>query len=250
MAGNIPGDPDRQQPGWIINLGRKDYGLVWELQRQLLGLRQRNQVPDLLLLVEHEPVITLGRRAQEANVLADRQVLRALGIRIYRVERGGDVTYHGPGQLVGYPIIHLGQQRLSVRGYVDLLEELLIQTLAEFSIEAGRKPHQRGIWAGNGKIAAIGVAIKRWVTMHGFSLNISPELSHFRTINPCGLSHEKVTSMASILAAPPNLLLVCGTVAKQFAQLFAGAWQQMSYLELKRELKPGGEKIEVAVRGK
>ncbi|HHY60756.1 MAG TPA: lipoyl(octanoyl) transferase LipB, partial [Clostridia bacterium] len=143
------------------------------LQRRLMTLRQENRIPDVLLLLEHLPVLTLGKNADDSHILFSPEVLAAQGIDIYHTERGGNVTYHGPGQIVGYPIIHLRENSLGVKEYVALLEQLFLDLLArEYGLVAYRDPEHRGVWIGNDKITAIGVAVKRWVTMHGFAFNV------------------------------------------------------------------------------
>src|SRR5947207_9623156 len=154
------------------------------LQGKLVEMRQKELVDDQLLLLEHPPVITLGRGGDAANLLAASETLRREGVRFFETTRGGDITYHGPGQLVGYPIIHLGEGRRDVRRYVTAIEEVLIRTVAEYGIEATRVEGRRGIWVGNEKIAAIGVRIARWVTSHGFALNVNTNLNPFPLIPP------------------------------------------------------------------
>lgn len=218
--------------GWIVNLGHAKYLEVLDLQRRLVELRQGNLVPDTLLLVEHEPVITLGRRGRNENILSTAEELASQGIQIQRVERGGDVTYHGPGQLVAYPIVHLTQRELSIRGFVDLLEETLILVLADFGIKAGREPQHRGVWVEDLKVAALGVAVRRWVSFHGFALNISPNMDHYCHINPCELGHEQVTSMASLLGKPPAMAVVTQKLVSRFVELFPGEWHEISPTEV------------------
>lgn len=198
-----------------------------DLQRELVKLRQAHRIPDTLLLVEHEPVITLGRRGNTANILSSPEQLASQGIKIHRVERGGDVTYHGPGQLVGYPVIDLAERKIGVRQFVDLLEETIILTLAEFDIHAGRESQHRGVWVEDLKIAALGVAVKRWVSFHGFALNVSPNLDHFCHINPCELGHEQVTSMASLLGKAPSMAGVTHKLVSKFVELFHGEWHEV-----------------------
>jgi lipoyl(octanoyl) transferase len=182
----------------VKELGRMDYGAALGLQKRLEAERKAGLIPDQLLLVEHPHVITLGRNGQEANLLAGEEILTRAGISFYRTDRGGDITYHGPGQLVGYPIIDLREWRRDVGAYMRGIEQVLIDTLDEFGIAAGRIPKLTGVWVGERKIAAIGVHISRWVTSHGFALNVSTDLSYFQYIVPCGLT-KPVTSMAQLL---------------------------------------------------
>jgi lipoate-protein ligase B len=214
--------------GWIVNLGRARYLEVLDLQRRLVELRQGNFVPDTLLLVEHEPVITLGRRGNRSNIMSPSAELASEGIQIHLVERGGDVTYHGPGQLVVYPVVHLTQRDLSLRKFVYLLEETIIRVLAEFDIQAGRNLQHRGVWVSHLKVAALGVAIRRWVSFHGIALNVSPNMDHFCHINPCELKSEQVTSMAKLLGETPNMEEVTQKVEGRFVELFPGKWRKIS----------------------
>ena len=223
--------------GWIVNLGQDRYLEVLDLQRRLVELRQENLVPDTLLLVEHEPVITLGRRGNRTNILSPLAELASEGIQVHQVERGGDVTYHGPGQLVAYPVVHLTQRNLSVRKFVHLLEETIIQALADFGIQAGRHLQHRGVWLSKQKVAALGVAIRRWVSFHGIALNVSPNMDHFRHINPCELRSEQVTSMAKILGKRPNMEEVVQKIVGRFVELFPGKWREISPTEVFRIIK-------------
>ena len=218
--------------GWIVKLGQAGYLEVLDLQRRLVELRQGDFVPDTLLLVEHEPVITLGRRGSRANILSTSAELASEGIQVHHVERGGDVTYHGPGQLVVYPIVHLTERNLSLRRFVDLLEESIIQVLADFGIQAGRNPEHRGVWVSDRKVAALGVAIRRWVSFHGIALNVSPTMDHFCHINPCELRSEQITSMAELLGETPSMEGVIKKVVASFVEHFPGKWHEISSNEM------------------
>src|SRR3954452_899442 len=178
-------------------LGRVSYGEALELQRRLVADRKLGAVMDHLLLLEHPHVITLGRNGHMENLLASDAVLERAGISFYPTDRGGDVTYHGPGQLVGYPILDLRDWKRDVGAYVRGVEQALIDTVGDYGIEAGRIPKLTGVWVGDRKIAAIGVHISRWVTSHGFALNVFTDLSYFKYIVPCGLT-KPVTSMAEL----------------------------------------------------
>lgn len=193
------------------------YADAWALQRELVAARQAARVPDVVLLVEHPPVITIGRAGRSANILVPRTLLAAQGFEVFEVERGGDVTYHGPGQLVGYPIIDLRALEEDVVRYVRSLEGALIGTLGQFGISAGRARGYPGVWTGDAKIAAIGVAVKHRVTMHGFALNVAPNLDHFAVINPCGLA-KPVTSMARVLGRTVSLTEVQPVVAGRLGE--------------------------------
>lgn len=221
-------------------LGRVPYreavALQEELRRALRGgssVRRDAPLPSAveaapppaehLLLLEHPHVYTLGRNASAADVLASPDWLRQRGIEVEESDRGGQVTYHGPGQLVGYPILDLSPDRRDVRRYVRDLEEVLIRTLAGFGIAAEVRPGAAlvGVWAGGEKIAAIGVHLSRWITTHGFALNVAPDLSLYAGIVPCGLRQEKVTSMARLLGTAPPLAVVAARLAAHFADVFA-----------------------------
>jgi lipoyl(octanoyl) transferase len=191
-----------------------------QLQQKLVELRQSDTVSDQLLLLEHPPVITLGRGGKTENLLASPEILQANGVRFFETTRGGDITYHGPGQIVGYPILHLGEGNRDVRKYVWKLEEVLIRTVAEYGITAERVEGKRGIWVGSNKIAAIGVRIARWVTSHGWALNVSTNLDHFRLITPCGLHGTGVTSIERETGRHVPLVEVRERLAKHFADVF------------------------------
>jgi lipoyl(octanoyl) transferase len=204
----------------LRNLHLITYENAMNLQQTLVDMRQKELIDDQLLLLEHPPVITLGRGGDAANLLASSEALRSARVRFYETTRGGDITYHGPGQLVGYPIVHLGEGRRDIRRYVTAIEEVLIQTVAEYGIEAARVDGRRGIWVGNEKIAAIGVRIARWVTSHGFALNVNTNLEHFRLITPCGLHGTGVTSISRLVGRAVPLAEVRELVAAKFAEVF------------------------------
>jgi lipoate-protein ligase B len=203
-----------KRPAWLVECGRMSYGAAWALQRELVTARQAGRVRDVVLLVEHPPVITIGRAGRSANILLPRALLAAQGFEVFEVERGGDVTYHGPGQLVGYPIVDLRAVDEDIVRYVRSLEGALIGALQQFGVSAERVRGYPGVWVGGSKIAAIGVAVKRRVTMHGFALNVAPNLDHFAVINPCGLG-KPVTSMAGVLGRPVSLGEVQPVMAAQ-----------------------------------
>ncbi len=190
------------------------------LQQRLVDMRQRDEIADQLLLLEHPPVITLGRGGDRSNLLASPDALRQQGVRFFETTRGGDITYHGPGQIVGYPILHLGEGRRDVRKYVTNLEEVLIRTVAEYGITATREEGKRGIWVGPEKIAAIGVRISKWVTSHGWALNVSTNLDHFRMITPCGLQGTGVTSIEREIGRTVPLEEVRQVLARKFSEVF------------------------------
>jgi lipoyl(octanoyl) transferase len=182
----------------LRDLGRAPYAEAFELQRQLVERRKRGEIPDQLLIVEHPPVVTMGRNGNGDNLLASPELLARAGIEFHHTDRGGDVTFHGPGQVVGYPIFDLREWKRDVVAYVRAIEEVLIGALSEFGIRAGRLAGAAGVWVsapgGPAKIAAIGIHVSRWVASHGFALNVDADLSYFRYIVPCGLTRP-VTSM-------------------------------------------------------
>jgi len=202
----------------VLELGRMGWAEAFEMQQQLVASRKEGRVPDHLLLVEHPHTITLGRNAHAENVLASAEVMDRSGIRFHHTDRGGDVTYHGPGQLVGYPILDLREWKRDVGAYMRAVEEVLIGTLGDFGIKAGRIPGLTGVWIGERKIAAIGVHLSRWVTSHGFALNVNTDLNYFGYIVPCGLTRP-VTSMAEC-GVRTTLARVSQSVAAQFGRVF------------------------------
>jgi lipoyl(octanoyl) transferase len=202
----------------VRSLGRIEYGEALELQQRLVAERKQGLGPDHLLLLEHPHVITLGRNGHMENLLASDEVLERAGISFFPTDRGGDVTYHGPGQLVGYPILDLREWKRDVGAYVRGVEQAIIDTVGEYGIEAGRIPKLTGVWVGDRKIAAIGVHISRWVTSHGFALNVSTDLTYFQYIVPCGLT-KPVTSMAQ-LGVRASLDEVGERLAVHFCRIF------------------------------
>jgi len=180
----------------LLGLGRVEYGRALGLQRKLWQLRVDDAIPDVLVLLEHEPVVTLGRSARPANLLVSEAELARRGVALYRIERGGDVTFHGPGQLVGYPVFKLESGIAGVRWFVERVEAGLVAALAELGVESGLRPGHIGIWCAERKIGSIGVAVKRRVTFHGFALNVTVDLGFFRMMNPCGMPHVVMTSIS------------------------------------------------------
>jgi lipoate-protein ligase B len=191
-----------------------------EIQRALLAARQQEAIPDTVLLLQHKPVITLGNRGRDNYLLKTPAQYAALGIELYRAERGGDVTFHAPGQWVIYPILHLGGNEADSHGYLNNLEEIAIRTLADFGINGFRREGKSGAWTDAGKVAAIGFRLKKWVSFHGMSFNVQLDLSGFQTIVPCGLAGEPVASMELILGARcPSMALVGDALLRHFSQV-------------------------------
>ncbi|MFN7928777.1 MAG: lipoyl(octanoyl) transferase LipB [Blastocatellia bacterium] len=202
-------------------LGRTPYADALVLQQSLHDARKRDEVSDTLLLLEHPHVITLGRGANRANILADEQTRAEKSVELFETGRGGDVTYHGPGQLVGYPILNLAPDRQDVRRYVRDLQEVLVRSARDFGVEAEpRGGEYVGVWVGDEKLAAIGIRISRWVTMHGFAFNITTNLDYFNLIIPCGIADHGVTSLEKILGKKIALEAVAESVTQHFGDVF------------------------------
>jgi lipoate-protein ligase B len=208
----------------ILDLGHRPYGPTLQLQEERHAARSRGECPDTLILVEHPPVYTLGRSARTEHVLLDDDALQQHGIEVHRIGRGGDVTYHGPGQLVGYPILDLGALGLGAADYVARIEAILRATLADFGVESSRDPTHRGVWIGNDKIAAIGVRIARRVSMHGFALNVRVDLAPYKGIVPCGIRDRGVTSLHRLV---PSV-----TMADAKARVVAHFTRELGYRQV------------------
>lgn len=207
----------------VHRVGRRPYGPMLQAQVALRDARIAGDVPDTLLLLEHDPVITLGRSSSEAHILATPEALRSRGIECYEIGRGGDVTYHGPGQLVGYPIVDLRPDRKDVRRFVTNLEEVMIRVCAHYGLRAGRVEGLNGTWIEDRKVGAVGVRIRQWVTMHGFALNVNTELSAFDVIVPCGIQDKAVTSLQGELGRELPMQEVQEVTAAAFADVFESA---------------------------
>ena len=202
----------------ILDLGKSHYNDAWELQKRLQSQRISGQIDDQLLLVEHFPVYTLGKNTPREHLLTK----ESDNISIIQTDRGGDITFHGPGQLVGYPILDLNQYKRSITWYMRELEQLIIDVLKEYDINAERKKGLTGVWVKGKKIAALGVRISKWVTMHGFSLNINPDLKYYQGIIPCGIKDYGVTSMADLLGNDvPDMSEIKDTLVQHFIAKFS-----------------------------
>ena len=211
-----------------IDLGLVPYEEAFAVQKREVERLQRGEGDDVLLFVEHPHVITVGRNANGSAILADRRAIEARCARVVATDRGGDVTYHGPGQLVGYPIVRLEPVRRDVRRYVHDLEEVLIDALADFGVFAGRHPEHRGVWVRERKIASLGIRISRWVTCHGFALNVSTDLSYFSLMNPCGIPGCAMTSLELETATTVSLAAVRERVAAHFGAVFGRRMEEES----------------------
>jgi lipoyl(octanoyl) transferase len=216
----------QMKTGFIVDLGLVEYGAAWELQRRIVAARKAGAVPDVLLLCRHPHVITLGRNGKLENLRASDHVLRQMGVTFFETDRGGDITYHGPGQLVGYPIVNLAEIRRDVAWYMRTLEEAMIRATAQFGIASRRVSGRTGVWVdvpteqgGEEKLAAIGVHLSRWVTSHGFAYNVSTDLCYFDLIVPCGIADKRATSLEKLLGRAVNMQGVSAPIAAHLGEL-------------------------------
>jgi lipoyl(octanoyl) transferase len=200
--------------------GLVDYAAALELQRERVAQRKAGAIPDTLILLEHPHVYTLGRNAQKENVLVSEEFLASRGAQVFATDRGGDVTYHGPGQLVGYPVLDLTQHRRDISWYMRSLEDVLIRTARDFGIDAVRSAGCTGVWVGNDKLTAMGVHLSRWVTSHGFAMNVNTDMRYFEWIVPCGLQCKGVTSLEKLLGHPVKMEEVTERVVEHFGAVF------------------------------
>ena len=207
----------------VMQLGLIEYNAAYSIQKELVAKRIRGEVPDTLILLEHEPVITVGRSGSLNNIHISEETRLKEKIALFKINRGGGVTYHGPGQLVGYPILNLNGYGRDIHKFLRLLEEVIIKVLAEYGLEALRVPGLTGVWVGQKKIASIGVGVRKWVSFHGFSLNVAPDMKHFSYINPCGLDDDRMTSMKELLGREICVDDVREKVVKNFSEVFGVA---------------------------
>ena len=223
---------------YVCRIGRMAYQQAFELQTRLVNRLAGERAGDwgYLLLVEHPATFTMGRSASRDNVLASEDELAAAGAILVETNRGGDVTFHGPGQVVAYPILHLTSDPPEVHGYLRRLEETLIRAIAHFGVVAGRKPGLTGVWVGEEKVAAIGVAIRRWITYHGIALNVSVDLSYFRLIHPCGIRDRGVTSLERILSRPVEMEEAQAALTAAFGQVFEAELQPITLEALTQDV--------------
>jgi len=204
----------------VLELGLIEYQEAYNLQRTFHQQRVEGKIPDVLLLLEHPPTITIGKSGTLDNVLVSRERLAQEGMSLFFSDRGGDVTYHGPGQLVGYPIVDLRQRGKDLHSYVKKLEEVILRTLSDFSIDGDRDECHPGVWVNEQEIAAIGLSLRNWVSMHGFALNINIDLEHFSFINPCGFSDRRATSMSKILGSQIPIREATNSLISHFCNVF------------------------------
>lgn len=225
---------------WVVDLGRIPYGPACELQRRLVEARKAQVIPDVLLFCEHPHVITLGRNGKHEHLRASRHVLEQMKLEFLPTDRGGDITYHGPGQIVGYPILDLAEHRRDVRWYAWQLEETIIRTTGDFGIEAKRLEGMRGVWietpAGDEKVGALGVHLSRWITSHGFAYNVSTDLRYFDLIVPCGISDKRATSLEKALGRAVSCAEVRPHLTAHFSELFDRGMIPISHQRLEETL--------------
>ena len=214
--------------GYIVRTGLWDYQEAWDTQRQLHKARVAGEIEDTLVLTEHPHTYTTGKAGREENLLVDERRLAQDGIAVHRIDRGGDITYHGPGQIVGYPILDLHNYYLDVHRFLRDIEEVIIRTLPEYDIAAGRSAGLTGVWVNGAKIAAIGIKVSRWVTMHGFAFNVNTDLDYFGNIVPCGITDKTVTSLEQLVGQKVDLATVQERVAQKFAEVFDIMLEEMS----------------------
>jgi lipoyl(octanoyl) transferase len=236
----------------IVDLGLIGYAEAYALQKRVVAARKADAIGDVLLLCEHTPVITQGRNGKREHLLVSENVLRQRNVEFYETSRGGDITYHGPGQLVGYPILNLGAIRKDVVWYVRMLEEVMIRTTTEFGMEAYRVEGKTGIWVAvasgvEEKLGAIGVHISRWVTSHGLAYNVSTDLRNFDLIVPCGIAGRKAASLEKLLERAVNLKEVAPQISKHFGEVFGLEMQESSRDALLEKLEQTEQTVEVVV---
>ena len=217
----------------VVQLGRMSYEDALELQEDVAEARREDRIEDTLLLLEHPPVITIGRSGDSKNILASREILEREGIQVYTVDRGGDVTYHGPGQLIGYPIIDLTNHSKDVHLYVYGIEKSIVELLKrEYVVEPEIVQGYVGVWHRNEKIAAIGIAVRSWITTHGFALNVDPDMNHFAMIRPCGIMDKGITSLSKILNRKVTVDEVAEKYPKYFGETFGLDTNEITLEEL------------------
>jgi lipoyl(octanoyl) transferase len=240
--------------GFVVDIGLVEYGAAWELQRRIVAARKAGAVPDILLLCEHPHVITLGRNGKLANLRASDPVLRQIGVSFFETDRGGDITYHGPGQLVGYPILNLAEIRRDVAWYLRGLEEAMMRATAGFGVVSRRVAGRTGVWVDvpNGqdeeKLASIGVHLSRWVTSHGFAYNVSTDLRYFDLIVPCGIANKRATSLEKLLGRSVTMEEVSRGIAAHLGEVLQLDFQPAPRAELDELLRTHEERgVQAAV---
>lgn len=203
-----------------LDLGIVDYNEAWNLQKEIFQLRYEEKIPDTFILLEHPHTYTLGKVADKSNLIGDEEYLKERGIKVYKIDRGGDITYHGPGQIVGYPIINLNDWHNDTHKYLRALEEIIMLTCEEYGLKSIRDSKYTGVWIEKRKIAAIGIKVSRWITMHGFAFNVNTDLSLYDGIIPCGIKEREVTTLAKETGSPISLSEVKQKLLKNFYEFF------------------------------
>ena len=227
-----------KKEAWILTLDTVPYDEAFALQKRLVAMRSQDAICDTLILLEHPPVFTVTRKATRKNILASPDELEDQGISLCETNRGGDITYHGPGQIVGYPIMNLKDHGKDLHKYIRNIEEILISLLMDYGISAHRDKANPGVWIGDEKIAAIGIAVKSsWTTMHGFAFNVNPDLKHYSLIVPCGLTNKGVTSLSKLLSTPISMEDVREQLVHHYAEVFELSTRKITLEEL-RTSKP------------
>jgi len=239
----------KEQILWVVDLGLLPYGPGCELQREVVAARKAGAIPDVLLLCEHPHVITLGRNGKREHLHASEHLLAQMNVEFHPTDRGGDITYHGPGQLVGYPVLDLAQHRRDVLWYVSQLEETMLRATADFGVAAKRVPGWHGVWvdtpSGEEKLAALGIHLSRWVTSHGFAYNVSADLRYFDLIVPCGIAGKRATSLERILGRAVASEEVKPRFVARFAEVFGCKPQKVSRDDLAEALRREEERAAV-----
>ena len=240
------------KPCLVVDLGLTPYRAAWELQRRIVAARKAQALPDVLLLCEHPHVITLGRNGKSEHLRASEHLLRQMNVEFCPTDRGGDITYHGPGQLVGYPILNLAAIRRDVVWYVRQLEEAMIRATADFGLRATRMPGRTGVWvevsgADEEKLAAIGVHISRWVTSHGFAYNVATDLRYFDLIVPCGIPDKRPTSLERLLGRPVKVAELAPRMAARFGEVLALEMQPATRAALEESLHAHEQQLAAAM---
>jgi lipoyl(octanoyl) transferase len=222
-----------KREGWVLDLGMVSYEYAFDLQKRLVCARSKNEIKDTFILLEHFPVFTANREESFKNIIVPGEFLEKEGIKICKTDRGGDVTYHGPGQIVGYNIMDLNVHGKDLHAYIRSIEQILINTLENFGIRSGRDRKHPGVWVENEKIAAIGIAVKSgWITMHGFALNVNPNIKHYEMIIPCGIFDKGVTSMRSLLGSDLDFQEVKEKLVENYGNVFGLGLKKIGIEEL------------------
>lgn len=224
MLSSVPNSSDltaaNGRVGWLLELSEVEYPQAVDLQSALVRRRMAGEIPDTLILLSHPPVITVGQSGGYEHILASENRLAELGMKVYSTSRGGSVTYHGPEQVVAYPIVDLRHHGADIPAYARKLEEVVVRTLADYDVRAGRLKGYPGVWVGEEKICAIGVYVEKWITMHGFALNVRANLDRFRTINPCGITDRGITSLSRLVGKEIEPAALWPRVVKHFGDVF------------------------------